>query len=147
MESPDFLSGFQGCSDWLLCHCWGQDFFLGLEGQPPETRTQNSQEQVLGKVVGSSSLVRLEEDWGVSSRSPGDVRAALFSGRGWRAVVHHPPFHITLKVTGDASGPSPSPPATGTLPGPPPTGTIRPGQPPAPPPLALFLQRHTGALK
>lgn len=92
MESPDFLSGFQGCSDWLLCHCWGQDFFLGLEGHPPETRTQNSQEQVLGKVVGSSSLVRLEEDWGVSSRSPGDVRAALFSGRGWRAVVHHLPF-------------------------------------------------------
>lgn len=132
-------TGSSGSSTGFCATAACKSLSWSWKGSPQRTEPGKSRAGTGGReqrVWVAVARVRLGEGWGDRQGAQGTEGCSAL-GRGWRAVVSHLPFHITL-TEGDmrCKWAITSTPPTGTLPGPPPTGTIRPGKHPAPPPLS-----------
>lgn len=121
-KSPDSLSGFQapGASRAPVPRmgprpCPGHRGTDRRGQDPGQSRAgPGEREECVRVAVAQGGEGRV----GGSPRSLGDMKTALPRGEelvgcGWHLLVH-----VSLKVTGDGSGPSPPQPPTGTVPGP-----------------------------
>lgn len=89
-ESPDFLSGFQGCSDWLLCHC------LGLGGTAPREQDPEKSQVGTGESCGQQQPSEVRGGLGGITKEPRRYEGCSVLREGLAccgpppAISHHP---------------------------------------------------------